>query len=434
MAVSVAVGCVAPGRPAATPDWLEAHPRSDEYFIGIGGAPDTGAAAADFALAAQIATTITSEQVVISREDRRGGDATVESQIETLVDQNLEAVELVDSFHHVSLGYWFYYRLSKEQWDWIQNRDRYELRDRVGALVDAVFLSPEATVVDRLAALGGGLALLHASQVGEQVEGTLLGAAGRFLDILEAQLGVELTGVVLQVQPPSQQTLVGRPVDLHARVQSETGRVGRLPLRVTTSPGTSGVVSLITDLDGAARFTLATESLSPREHRVLVVLDLAAAGVPTQALTMVMSAPAATAAVAVAELRASLQILPPPADAPPLRVDAGFAERLRAVLASRLPVDFVPSGAGAPLTLTAAVQLRDGSSDFGIHISHAAIVFTATMGDRELLSYSSAEIKQGGLSFEQARAKAVAAVLRDEVWPAELSARLMAELAESLER
>ena len=112
---------------SVVPDWLDHYPTDPAYFIGIGGAPDSGNPSTDMpaaqknarnALAAEIATTIQSD-TRLEAHDNSAGDSnqSVTVLIDERVNLRLEGVQLVDSYHSKETGYWYYYRLPRSALD-----------------------------------------------------------------------------------------------------------------------------------------------------------------------------------------------------------------------------------------------------------------------------------------------------------------------------
>lgn len=129
---SAAAGAVAPltGQESPTPgppSWLTHYPTSSTYFIGIGGASDTGNPSSDIeaaeksarnALAAEIATTIKSETSLKTSANAKGATKqSVSVLINEQVNLTLTGVQLVDSYHSKKWGYWYYYRLPRASLD-----------------------------------------------------------------------------------------------------------------------------------------------------------------------------------------------------------------------------------------------------------------------------------------------------------------------------
>lgn len=126
--------------PEDAPEWISKLPSdADDYYLGISGS-HTGDQASDKeiayrkalnALASSISTEIRSSSEIAETENNEGSSFNFESNIQTQVNQNLQNVETVDSYYSESTGYWFYLRLSKAEWDSLVEERADELRERV---------------------------------------------------------------------------------------------------------------------------------------------------------------------------------------------------------------------------------------------------------------------------------------------------------------
>lgn len=106
------------------PAWILQPPSHRRYFVGIGGAPETGDPSYDAeaaernareALVAAIRRSLTNHSEVTLRDNSEGDPV---GQITVLVngalDLRLRGVTLAGQYHSARLGYWLYYRLPRK--------------------------------------------------------------------------------------------------------------------------------------------------------------------------------------------------------------------------------------------------------------------------------------------------------------------------------
>jgi hypothetical protein len=214
------------------PKWINKYPKNDLFYIGIGSSNsgDKGAdmesaqAKARIALSAEISVSIQAEQTYTSKEDSKGNSyETGESVINQTVSQNLEQVEVVDSYYSPKIGYWFYLRLNKATWAAIQRREMKKIYDRVSSLVTPVLGNKKVSEADKLNALGKGWDVLAASPYEGSLKGSLGGKSGLLVDVLETQMREVLKNVSISITPRT--------------VTTEPGKVEKIKVQVKTSSG-----------------------------------------------------------------------------------------------------------------------------------------------------------------------------------------------------
>ena len=113
------------------PEWIANRPDSTVFYIGIGGS-ETGNQADDKEIARSRALAELSSEIFASIESTLDIQATdssesgetylVEQNIRQNVEQDLESLETVDTWYSQQDGYWYYMRLSKMEWEAIQER------------------------------------------------------------------------------------------------------------------------------------------------------------------------------------------------------------------------------------------------------------------------------------------------------------------------
>ncbi|MCB0790476.1 MAG: LPP20 family lipoprotein [Flavobacteriales bacterium] len=107
--------------PPARPAWVEAHPTTDAYYVGIGVASKASADYQESAkknalndLASEISVQVEGNSLLYTLDKRDQFRETYTNSIRTRTNEQLEGYELVDTYDGGS-DHWVYYRLSKAE-------------------------------------------------------------------------------------------------------------------------------------------------------------------------------------------------------------------------------------------------------------------------------------------------------------------------------
>lgn len=412
-------GCAATpraNRADSLPTWMSRYPTNPEYFIGVGGSPDTGDRQGDLEraranalaqLASEIEVTIRSDQTYRETATSSGDSSTtVDIIVRTLTAQNLEGVETVDSFHSDKEGYWFYFRLSKATWDQIKNREMYELRDRVLAMIGAV-ANPTSSVSERLRTYSFALELLGKSKYGGKIPIELEGTHGVLDDLVSTQLGAMLDRLHVTVDPPSIRFPPGRPAELRIRVASTENRpIGALAMEVRGPRGET-LAELATGSDGSYGGALGIAGL--RSGKRLCSVGLAPAAIKGADKPLLARAPQAQLEIEVLPLGVHLLL-----DGPETLDRRWLTDSVTSILTEDYALAVLRSDDPTPFLISVTVRGRSSPpNEYGIEFAYCSLSMTMARDDSKIAALTTAEAKGAGTTADQAIRKAAAEMLKD---------------------
>ncbi len=399
---------------AGRPAWIDRYPVDADYYIGVGSS-NTGEKTADMNaakaqamvnLASSISTQIQSEQLVTSRDDSNGeAYQSAEQVIRETVDQNIREVEVADSYHSDSEGYWFYVRLNKAVWEAIQREEMDRLARRVAAMVEPELSDPEASIASRLATLWKGWQLLYESPYAPLIETELAGREGLLIDLIEREMVRHVDSLSLRFKPG---VLISRP-----------GGAAALEAAVVTNmdlhPGVMNVVisgedepaavfgEFTTGEDGVYTGELAVLGAEPGKMRLIGWIDLPALGLDLEKIPKQFFVPERELTLNIKLVSAVLSVTSV------IGEETGPAQNLYGSLAgflsSKLPVELKPDG-DADYEISVAVNFREAPPNkYDLIITYSKALISINRGGGAVYTCETPEFKDGGLSSAQARTR-----------------------------
>lgn len=395
------------------PAWIETYPSDDEYYIGIGGFAESddraellerGRLSAMRALAAQISTEIRSELRAVTREDSDGRSYDSSTLLmNAMVEEDLQGVEVVDSYYSESIGQWFYLRLSKAEYRRYQQEETARLEQRLESLLAPVAGAPDVTAAAELAGLFRALGIAVDSPYAGEARISVAGIDGYAADVIVTRIQTVLDGLRLRSRSAQLSTLPGTPAELVIEATSP-GRgagAGRIPLVIEA--GDAQPLTVSADETGAARATIPTAGLAPGTYAVTAAVSLDAVTAAEQAPSVEVSIPETSLDLEVRPL--SVYISVRTADGGRLPGMEGY---LRELISGMIPVSFAEGAAGSDGILSFTVQHRElPENDYGLVFVFAHAALNASRGRANVASYRTPEVKEGGLDAEQAFSRAV---------------------------
>ena len=403
------------------PVWVLNPPVDEEYFLGIGGS-NTGNREADMEqarlaaladLAARISTKIRGEMVLESGEDDRGNRRqSFSRRIEENVSQELRGVEPVDAYYSPEEGFWYYYRFPKAELD----RARDDLKRRVRDLVFPREGSADAagvtagTAAERLTVLGRGFDLIMESPFVGTLRVEEVRYTGALIDYIEAELRRELGSLEISLADGVISGESGDFLVLEARVRAagaaEDGRrrvPGRIPLILMTREGKI-LGRFVTGPDGRYSGTVEAVFPKPGRYPCIVSLDVSAliGEVPAGA-ALGVSLPKSECILEIFAKSLALEVRTEEGTAPRALTDG-----IKAILETRLEYDLTGEYDPEKSTLLITVYYSDfPESEYGMYFSTARGVLDLVRSGRSLYSFETDRFKEGGLTVEQARDRAL---------------------------
>ena len=411
-----------PGSSKAPP-WVTSFPADNAYFIGVGSA-NTGNQAEDnevarknamTMLAASISTTIQSETSYRETDDADGVSRSAEVQINETVAQNLQAVEIVDSFYAPDWGYWYYVRLNKAKWAEIQKRELLELEKRVKDLVTPVLSNRGTSVAERLTILARGWEIVAESAYTGMVKTELEGESGSLIDLLEKQIGTHVNSLSVQVTPASLETEAGRPAKLSIAVTSSTGlEPGPLNFIVKAKDAGEGPsFSIVTDKAGRYTEDVNFSGFPVGKSYLNAVLDLSHFGIRPGSVETEIIVPQRDFLLDIRQQKAQL-VVSAAGDLDPEYSEGAVYNTAKALFSKTLPVKIEEGAGDKTYTLNFNLQYRNAPpNDYGFVIIYVKGNLSVMRGSKSIFTYETPEAKGGGLNWSQANTKALDKLFAD---------------------
>jgi hypothetical protein len=397
------------------PGWVQKYPADPQYYIGIGSS-QTGVMAEDTelakaralaSLAGEISTEIQSSTTYREVDDGTSSSRSAEQEISAVVDQNLQAVETVDSFYSRDSGAWYYVRLDKAEWEAIQQREMNSLRRRVMDLVEPVLGDPRKGVAEVFQALSAGWNLLAVSPYAGMIRADLLGQEGVLIDLLEKQIASEIALIQVSVTPAETSIETGRPARFQFQVShSQRSRPGQLVLELVSEAGTGPVLfTLTTSPGGTYNDPVNLQNLKVGKNYLTARLDMKTLGLdPAQ---FRLSAPQQDLLVDLQQLKARLNV-DFRGDVEDPAALSGVGGTVNALMTRTLPVKMSAAGETSSYDINFTLQYRNAPpNDYGLVIIYAKANVAVVKEGRTLYTYETPEQKGGGLNWSQANTKAL---------------------------
>lgn len=389
------------------PSWIDEYPADPAYYIGIGSSKtgnqnddmEAARAKAMASLASTISTQIRSETLITAREDSEGeAYQSAEQIIRETVDQNIREVEVADSYYSEEDGYWFYLRLNKAVWARIQTEEMDRLERRVRSLTEPDLTDDAVSVATRLGSLWKGWELLSDSPYAGLIETDLAGDQGVLIDLLEGFMIEYIDGLAIRFAAETAYAKAGAsvPVDLEVRNghSLRTGSVRVFLGSVDEDPA----ASIVTDDDGRYSGEIDFGSLPPGRTRMRATIDFGTLGLDLERIPRRFFLPERDFAVELSQIEARLSVVLPE-DSPLVGVDDSFAS----LISDQYPVQF---STDSIYVINVDVLFRNApANEYGLLIVHCKAQVSVSRDGSTLAAYETEEIKDGGLTVEQAQAR-----------------------------
>lgn len=381
------------------PEWITNRPDSTVYYIGIGGS-ETGNQADDKETARSRALAELSSEIYASIESTLDIQATdssetgetylVEQNIRQKVEQDLEALETVDTWYSDQDGYWYYLRLSKMEWDAIQERRAEDMRHRI----DEMFAGAFRDALSELKTIDRAYTEYRQNYTGRKVNIDLFGKTGSIDTLLLIRAEELLKGIQLPAPSLPDNITQMEQISLRGKVQCNSGRnPGAFSLAFSNAEGDMlGLVPMnpdgsfdwiytVQELPGEGNFSF--RLISPLSNPELVSqLDYA---LPSESTSSLVSPLIVQMEAEGAE-------------------SSGLYERSFEILDSLTPFTLTDKAAEKRIRLSFSFHEAPPNS-FDLIISYGRCYITLITSRGEDIIWQSEELKSGGLTEEQARGK-----------------------------
>ncbi len=266
------------------PAWTKEFPQDNNYYIGIG-ASNTGNEAEDrkiaeerarAAIAASISTKIHEEVNIVSKESSTGGASFnyAEDRVSAEVEQSLTGVETVDTYASKASGTWVYMRLSKELWERTQKEEMAALIKRITDFLAPVLDDYNRPLVTRVQQLVKAKNLILESPYPGMLETVFYGEKGALIDIVDSFLKEHLDSLYIKVKPVNADLSVGSSLAFSVMMSSSvSSRVGNFPFEVVNKTTGDQIVTGVTDPDGSYSGEIKYTSLAMGKNQLIVRPD-----------------------------------------------------------------------------------------------------------------------------------------------------------------
>ena len=381
------------------PGWMTQRPAGSLYYVGIGGSR-TGNQADDKEMArsralselsSEIFTSIQSSLDIQTTDSSESGESyRVEQNIIQKVQQDLEAVETVDTWYTDEDGYWYYLRLSRADWETIQEKRALELSSRIDEMFSDVFRDTlsELKTIDR------AYTEYQDSYTGRKVKMELFGKSGSVDTLLLIRAEELISGLNIPNLPFPDEVTQMEQISLTGKILCRTGRnAGSFQLAltgpedkkiglITVAPdGSYEWLYIVGELPGEANYQL--ELVSPLTNTDLE--DKVAYALPRVSRSVLV-----TPLLVQMETSGS--------------GENGVYERSFEILDVLTPFTLTDKGSDKKIRLSFSFN-EAPPNDFGLIISYGRCFLTLITPDGENVIWQSPELKTGGLTETQARSK-----------------------------
>lgn len=406
------------------PAWVTSFPADNAYFIGIGSsnmgnqAEDNEVARKNAMtnLAAAISTNIKSETSFREVDDGAGGvSRSADVQINETVAQNLQAVEIMDSFYAPDWGYWYYVRINKAKWAEIQQREMRELDKRVQDLVAPALGNPQVSVAERLTLLARGWSIVAESPYTGMIKTSLSGESGSLIDLLERQIGTHVNSLSVQVSPAAVETEAGRPARLSLKVSSVLGlQPGQLAFIIKAKDMADGPsLKVVTDKTGTYSENVNFSGFSVGKSYLTATLDLSEFGIRPGSVKTEIIVAQRDFLLDIRQQKAEL-IVSAGGDVDPGYSQSAVYNTAKALFSKTLPVKIEEGAGDKTYTLTFNLEYRNAPpNDYGFTIIYVKGNFSVMRQSKSIFTYETPEAKGGGLNWSQANTKALEKLFGD---------------------
>lgn len=416
--IILAASCSSSPEASVPPSWITQTPQDStkEYYIGIAGS-HTGKESEDIrfaynraleVLSGSISTSIRASSSFSERETTQEGyDYSYENSITVDVSQNLENIEIVDSYYSPDLGYWYYLRLSHAEWDSIVERRSAEYTEFVEELFDDVF----DTSYSEMQTIYYAIDAFYEAYSGKPIKVDILGKSGSADTILTLRAEELLSEMSLlwndlpsEFEQRSSIRLEGRIELNNPRGVTNYTNPGNLPL-VLSDQNDRVIKVFRTAPDGTFSLNLSeAEALGEMEYTLKLLSPFGNTSL-SEKLSYLFP-----------EQRKQVRILP-------YRLSLQFESSSTIEGQEDMVVDFLNDF--TPLSLShgesnspedslgVKLQFRSAPpNSYGMVFSYATLSLFHISGGKESQLWRSEEVKEGGLSEDQAEIKALEKLLK----------------------
>ena len=396
------------------PDWVTNYPANPAFYTGIGSS-NTGNEAEDSEiarkraqsnLAAEISAVIMSEVNYRQMEDSRGNaESQAVEEITQLVEQNLKAVETVDSWYSPDSGYWYYMRLNKSEWLRIQQKEMADIERRVKNLVEPVMSNNSRTIAEILPVLADGWDIVAESAYAGMIESELGGEQGVLLDLLEKQIAMYIGSLTISFNNENVSAQSGRPVSLDFAVSSQKPNPpGQLQIDLVSRNDSKLMMSCTTPSNGKYGDAVDISGLGVGKNYLSAVLNTDALGLGGGRFQL--NLPKRDFLVDVQKIKSLLNISYT-GDIEDMENTNSVYGTVKAAVSDTLPLEIISSGS-PEFVVNFTLNYRNAPpNNYGFTIIYVKANISIIRRGNNIFTYETAEVKGAGLDWEQANTKAL---------------------------
>jgi hypothetical protein len=390
------------------PEWISQHPANQLFYIGIGGS-QTGNQANDQQIArsralselsSEIFASVKSTLDITATDSSETGDSyQVEQNIIQKVQQDLEAIETVETWYSEVDGFWYYLRLSRADWEAIQERRAQELIQRIGEM----FSAPFRDTLSELKTIDRAYTEYRNNYTGRKVLMDLFGERGSIDTLLVVRAEELLKGLTLPDLPFPSETPQMRQVLFSGKITSSQERnAGALQLDLTRGDQLLGQIPA--NPDGSIDWTYSVEE-KPGEVNFTLKMSSPFANTDLNA-HLEYALPRISKSVLITPLLVRLSVVNP------VETDQGIYQRSFDIMNRLSPFTLTTGESDKQIKIEFSYR-EAPPNDYGIVISYGRsfIILVAEEGEKTV--WQSPEVKTGGLTVDQARAKAADKLLEE---------------------
>lgn len=393
---------------SAEPGWVKKYPVNPDYYIGVGSS-NTGDRGEDMdkarldalaALASSIVTKIEAEIVVESTDDSEGNTyEKVSRRIQENVNQNLKGVEPVDSYYSEKDGYWFYFRFPKAKLEEMKQ----DLTRRVLDMLSPGIEGGHPSVAEGLAQLWDAYRLIQDSPFVGTIEADIGPYSGAVIDILQQEIARLSASLTIAAEPEELRIEEGQTpevtISIRNNIDIPTGQLHA----VFTAEGRK-IAEVVTNSEGVYSGKIEPAGLEPGRLVAAWKADFGALGIKPEAVRLFI--PEVSFFIEVEKKSVGLQVLTGSGE--PFQ---GLEQSVSSLFSDALPFEIADDVDPDKTNIIFTLHFRDlPENDYGLFFTFARAVIGVEQSGKRLYSYESDEHKEGGITVQQARERAKAAL------------------------
>ncbi|OQY33472.1 MAG: hypothetical protein B6241_07875 [Spirochaetaceae bacterium 4572_59] len=384
----------------AKPGWIGNKPAGNAFYVGIGGS-NTGNQANDkeqarsralAELSSEIYASIQSSLKITNTDSSDSGESyRVEQNIIQKVEQDLEAIETVETYYSLQDGYWYYMRLSRMDWENIQEQRARDMVLRIDEMFSDVFRDDlsELMTIDR------AYTEYQNSYTGRKVKMQLFAQEGSIDTLLVMRAEELLKKLEIPALPfPSEMTQM-QPLEFSGKIVGSIRNAGAIQLDLLRDDKTR-LGQITTDPDGSFEWLYRVAELPGEVNYILKMVSPFSNNDLNKQLEYALPRLSQSARITPLSVNLSFES--------DMKQDQGLYKRSFDILERMTPFTLTNEKSDKSLKIEFSYH-EAPPNDFGLIICYGRTFISLITDSGENILWQSREEKTGGLTVDQAKGK-----------------------------